>query len=56
MTHMLEEMRTDLIKLRNELPANSHRSKGILKRIDRALLMLINNRRSIRKMAGLGLP
>jgi len=51
MTHMLEEMRADLIKLRTELPINSHRSKGIFNRIDRALVAIINSRRNEHKLA-----
>lgn len=56
MTHMLEEMRVDLIKLRGELPMNSHRTKGIFKRIDRALVAIINNRRNEHKLARMAWP
>ncbi|MEI8025273.1 MAG: hypothetical protein WCI18_02890 [Pseudomonadota bacterium] len=56
MTHMLEELRADLIKLRGEMPTNSHRSKGILRRIDRALSAIISSRRDEHRSAKLTWP
>ena len=49
--NMLEEIRCDLIRLRTELPVNSHRGKGIFKKIDRALAAIINSRRTDRNVA-----
>jgi len=52
----LEEIRSDLIKLRTELPVNRDRSKGIFKRIDRALAAILNSRRIDRKVADVVWP
>ena len=47
----LEEIRCDLIRLRTELPVNSHRGKGIFNKIDRALAAIINSRSTDRNVA-----
>ena len=41
MNSTLEEMRSDLLKLRRLVPINSHRAKGLVRRIDKAIGMLM---------------
>jgi hypothetical protein len=41
MKKTLEQVKDDLIKLRSMLPLNDHRSKGLVKRINRAIAVIL---------------